>query len=237
MERKWYISRQSSHSILRYDSTDSSSFLSNYSVYIYNDKGQISAEYVASDNSDMKFWSRYRYCHETMPDCPQWLKSAVSDIAKTTDTGDGTYLLSLTQIRYDAASGNPAPSTVTTCSSSSSELLQDGADIFAVHEGYSQRADLFSYDDKYRLVMAESPGGAYVRYYWDNAHRHILKKESNSPGNTWEYEWKDLSGPTKITYPTTGFNMFGYDKNNRLSEQLDLNGNLMYRYLYHLENE
>lgn len=235
MDCKWYSSRISSRSTKLYYENDKS--FSTNTAYSYNSSGQLSSKCIYSYQSPVEETINYRYCKETVPLCPQWLKGAVSDISKTIDTGNGKYIASVVKIQYNEGTANPNPAAVTTYSSSEPYPLQGMTDVFTVPSGFSQRTDTFTYDGKFRLTMVQRPGSAYIKYVWDTAKRHIVRKESNSPQNSWGYEWKDLVGPTKIAYPTTGFNLYGYDRNGRLSEQRDLNGDIMYEYQYHLENE
>ncbi|MCM1503552.1 MAG: hypothetical protein NC115_12960, partial [Bacteroidales bacterium] len=181
----------------------------------------------------------YRYCHETAPDCPQWLKSAVSDIASTVTVDGRTYLTSLRTVQYDTWSKetNPYPLSMTDWSSAVPSIVSGSSGMFSVPAGYEGRTGNFVYNSKFRLIGAYYPLGAYVKYVWDSDMRHIVSKETDSPENVSRYSWKDLVGVTRIEYPTTGFNLFDYDSRGRLSEQRDLDGSLMYRYMYHLENE
>ena len=232
--RTWYVPRLSSKVMTRYEKDGEGFGLS--IKYAYNSGGQVIK--VTQENRDINE-SRsvaYRYMNDE-PGCPQWLKSAISGISEIVTVEDRKFLLSLRKISYDALSGNPNPISMTVSSSRTPNVISDGDSSFAVPSGYLSRMSTFSYDAKYRLVKAEYPGGAYSRYTWDSDRRNIVSKESNSPENVWKYSWKDLVGVTRITYPTTGFYMFEYDFNNRLSGQKDLKGNYMYRYLYHLNNE
>lgn len=236
MDCKWYSSRVSKKvNTVYYESGDT--FESGTS-YFYNDGGQIETEQKYSNLTPRTEFTGYRYCSETIKDCPKWLKGAVSDIAKNVTCADGkSYVISVSKFQYSTSSGNPYPVSATVYSSAIPAMSKDDRHTFSIPENFLPRAYTYYYDDKYRLIMAGYPGGAYIKYLWDSDKRHIIKRERDSAENSWQYEWKDLVGLTKVTYPATGFNGFVYDRNNRLSVQYNLNGDVMYRYMYHLKNE
>lgn len=236
MDCKWYSLRVLDKVITVY--YENGETFKSGTYYSYNEKGQINKEWKHSNLTPRMETTEYKYCSETMKDCPQWLKGAVSDIAKSITYTDGnSYVTSLSKFQYSPSSGNPYPVSVTVYSSAIPSILKEAQKVFSIPENFKSQAYTFDYDTKYRLIMTGFPGGAYIKYLWDNDKRHIIKKERNSAENSWQYEWKDLVGLTKMTYPSTGFNRFSYDSSNRLSTQYNLNGDVMYKYMYHLKNE
>lgn len=200
----------------------------------YNELGQKSAE---SSHEVDKVEVHYQYLHEGTKKLPRCFISAVSKMAKTKHIGDKTYLLSLEELEYDMESTNPNPVRITIYSTAGPYDITGQKSMYEVPQNAESRSVSLKYDDKHRLVRVDLPDGAYREYTWDSTGRNITSKTVNDESNRWNYQWVDMIGLASVLDPSGQRESYEYDKNNRLSNVLNSDGEKTTAYRYHLKEE
>ncbi len=205
--------------------------LTRRTTYTYNEYGQIRSrkEYdSALQNGNCAYW---KYCHERDT---SYMMTLVEDAVQTQYDNGSEYLTKSVHATY--TDGNPSPSTITTYRINT-PICVDNADVFSAGRSGGGRTVNLLYNNLQRLIQANYPGGAYVKYTWDYDGRYILSKEENGTNYKHFFQWKDLVGITDISSPTGETAHYTYDSRNRLSSQRDTEGNPIYHFFYKLKNE
>ncbi len=218
----------------RYDSNGVNKLISG-NDYTYNDRGQKETESVI-DGTVGILTTYYKYYGDEHVACPSHLRSAITKIAKTKGTNDGSYVLSVEHIGYNVTSGNPRPISIIHYAPEI-PYLKDESAVFVIPSGSLTKNATFGYNSLFRPVRADLPGGAFITYEWDSSGTHIISKTVNGSTNKWEYEWLDMVGLLSEKGPDGRSTTYGYDSKNRLNRVVDPKGHTSVTYMYHLNNE
>lgn len=76
-----------------------------------------------------------------------------------------------------------------------------------------------------------------MKYIWDDAGDYLISKEENALENITSFEWKDMVGLARITFPTGQETHYEYDSRNRLLLEYNQRNQAVKRYDYHVDNE
>ena len=104
------------------------------------------------------------------------MMTLVEDAVQTQYDNGSEYLTKSVHATY--TDGNPSPSTITTYRINT-PICVDNADVFSAGRSGGGRTVNLLYNNLQRLIQANYPGGAYVKYTWDYDGRYILSKEEN----------------------------------------------------------
>lgn len=203
--------------------------------YTYNDADQITQ--VAETTGDNTKITRYKYYSEQFPEYSgDVLKTAIYSKADITEgLEDENYLNCALVYNYDDLS-NPHPSTIDIYMSDNPTVIVSNP--FDVPDSYMKRTVTYTYDENTcRLVREDFTGGMYNLYLWDNNWRNVISTTRNAVENTTSFQWRDMIGPTSITYPSMQSQTYLYDSANRLQTVMDSDGNAKVEYRYHFRNE
>lgn len=178
----------------------------------------------------------FRYNLETGVSSPSGYDHLISDALKTRVSGGREYLVTAEHYDY-GITDNPHPTRIMRYD------VGEGIDVTGLNNDalFSSAQSNpaiqydFQYDDKFRLIRASSPGGAWISYTWDG--NHIVSKAENGASNQTLYSWRDLIGLTGITDPSGRVESYEYDLHNRPWKVSDSDGNTVSVTHYHLQND
>lgn len=212
----------------------------------YNVKGQKTSEssFDGLDGTAVHF----QYVHDTAS-TPQNSATAVewgydkqlSDAVKTRTVEGVTYIIAAEH--YDYTNGGVKtlrPTAITSYVIDTPIPVDRNAGVKEMKVQLSRcstRVSTFKYDGKGRLIRADLPGGAYIKYSWTSDGKYIASKSVNADDNMIKYEWRDMVGLSKMQDATGQTETYLYDTRNRLMQRTDTNGNPTEKYYYHLKNE
>ena len=209
--------------------------------YEYNQLGQIRS----MSNTDIQEANGkkiyFRYCHENPDYNGEFiLKGAISDKIETRLVNNNQYVLASEKHLYDTNTKNINPITIIKYDIDS-PILSAADDsinnLCYIGRSCNEYTYTYEYNPKLRIIKETAPGDRFVTYEWDNDNKHIISKTVNSPLQKYEYEWKEMVGPTKIKDPTNLFETYDYDSKGRLQAINDTFGNPIIRYEYNIKNE
>lgn len=200
--------------------------------YEYNQAGQIKKKTTMGPggNGDAVY---YRYWHETDT---TYLPSQVRDLVKTKRFGSEKYLTESVAMDYNNKR-NPSPSLILSYIIDKPINITQVNDVFSIGRNNGAREISLLFNNLLRPVTVVYPGNSWIEYTWDTDGNYILSKEENDTDNIHLYEWKDLVGLTKVTWPTRASSFYFYDEKSRLAVERDTKGEVLYHYFYHLNNE
>lgn len=187
----------------------------------YNSKGQLEVTTRIGGVAG-KVTNRICYCHEMDSTLVSGLSCFPSSVYSTTSErtlNNSTSEVERVVYGYDMPSGNPQPTSFT--------LYKDG---------HSRSASAL-YDDNFRPVRIDYPGGCWTQYLWSADGRYLLGSTRNDSSNSTSYTWQDLVGLTSVTLPSGQSENYTYDSKGRLSERRNSDGEKTVSYEYKLVNE
>lgn len=208
-----------------------------YSFCNYNNYGQIKStsaghrvNNTSLDHTLMHFRYALGYNSYIAPGLPV-------TVAKTVYKNGVNYLIAAESYSY-STNGNPHPISITSYSFESPIVISDlsnTAVFTAMSQASCTEVSTFLYDNQFRLIRADLPGGAWRTYTWDG--NNITSRTENGEYNTTLYEWKDLVGLTGVTSPTGTAEIYQYDARNRLWRTFDDSSKIISENMYHILNE
>lgn len=178
------------------------------------------------------FNTQYIYCSSS-PNagdaCPQ--KAAISDIITSITEGGSTLYTGKIHFSYLKGSKGIAPVSLT------EYILDTPCQTSPSNSNSRLETTNISYNTMLHPYKVTMPGGAYIKYGWDNAGKHIISRTANSLENETKYSWKDLIGLTSIKDPSGLITWYGYNQKGRLTEIRDSDSTRVVSYDIYLMTE